>query len=502
VKHENINVYFSDIFKVSEESIEDYGALNISLINDMPMFIDPFLLFNSEKPEYQLLHNKIIRYVCFLRDEAVKPEYDIDAKLKSLYAFSEIKQNWLGFSLSGNKGRALGITFAKDLYKNLSTIFKDFDASEITKSPHLEKLCLISKDVGKDKISDFTVNLIKHYLLEYTERFAQKYISDDMCSNFSINRTEFNYKTISWLTKSYYLPCFNGDYVILTPKDMLTKDDTFINQTDMLDSLHGIASSIDNDSLRYKINNYFLSILEQKKDKRELTKEEKREASASMIRENPEIIDYYIKSKEERGKEATRLSEIAVQETEDIFINSTQQLINILSNNTDFYTKPTRNTYEEAIEGLKFLKHVIEDCDGYRLFYHKDQPINRENIGQIMFRLIWHGAKYSIDSEVNNGRGPADYIISFGADDKTIVEFKLASNTKLKHNLAKQVEIYKKANNTDKSVKAIIYFTEAQHKKTMDIINELNLTGKEDIILIDARRDNKLSASNLRIGGE
>ncbi|HCG9204653.1 TPA: hypothetical protein NJ621_004647 [Vibrio parahaemolyticus] len=55
-----MKIYFSDFFDVSEESIESYGAFNPSLINDMPLFIDPFLLFNSEKKQYQDLHSDMI----------------------------------------------------------------------------------------------------------------------------------------------------------------------------------------------------------------------------------------------------------------------------------------------------------------------------------------------------------------------------------------------------------------------------------------------------------
>ena len=42
-----LNIYFSDFFNVDEDIIESYGAVNISLINDMPLFVDPFLLFNT-----------------------------------------------------------------------------------------------------------------------------------------------------------------------------------------------------------------------------------------------------------------------------------------------------------------------------------------------------------------------------------------------------------------------------------------------------------------------
>jgi len=53
-----INLYFSDVFGVTEKTLDQYGAF-ISLITDLPLFIDPFLLFYSDKPEYQKLHNDI-----------------------------------------------------------------------------------------------------------------------------------------------------------------------------------------------------------------------------------------------------------------------------------------------------------------------------------------------------------------------------------------------------------------------------------------------------------
>ena len=55
-------IYFSDFFGVSRETMRAYGAFDVSLINDLPMFIDPFLLFNSDNPEYQKLHDEMIKY--------------------------------------------------------------------------------------------------------------------------------------------------------------------------------------------------------------------------------------------------------------------------------------------------------------------------------------------------------------------------------------------------------------------------------------------------------
>lgn len=155
-----MKIYFSDFFNVTPESVEDYGAFNLSLINDLPLFIDPFLLFNSKNTDYQTLHEEIINYVGFLRDMSEAGSID-KGLIKSWFLFPEVKQNWFGYSKVGNKGSGLGADFAKALNQNLHTVFNNFGKEEVTTSSHLEKLCLIKNSVGRDNISDLTTNLIK-----------------------------------------------------------------------------------------------------------------------------------------------------------------------------------------------------------------------------------------------------------------------------------------------------------------------------------------------------
>ena len=148
-----MRIYFSDFFNCSPDDIEEYGALDVSLIADLPLFVDPFLLFNSAKPKYQKLHEQMIEYIRFLRTKAdsgvLAPEL-----IRSWYIFSEVKQNWLGYTIAGNSGRGLGPKFARALHNNLHTVFKDFGNERITKGRHIEKLCLISSGIGRDNISD------------------------------------------------------------------------------------------------------------------------------------------------------------------------------------------------------------------------------------------------------------------------------------------------------------------------------------------------------------
>src|ERR1700682_5355520 len=102
-----MNVTFSDFFQVPAATVEQYGAFDISLLSDLPLFVDPFLLFNSKKPEYQSLHKEMIEYLRFLREKSEDQQLD-EGLIKAWYRFPEVGQNWLGFSVAGNRGRGLG----------------------------------------------------------------------------------------------------------------------------------------------------------------------------------------------------------------------------------------------------------------------------------------------------------------------------------------------------------------------------------------------------------
>ena len=197
--------FFDDNFEIDAAALERHGAFNVSLVNDLPLFIDPFLLFNSEKDEYRALHDQIIRYLVFLRDRAAAGPVN-DGLLRAWYCFPEVKQNWLGFSLAGNGGTGLGIDFAHALHANLHKIFADFGKEKVTQGSHLEKVCLIQSGVGRDNISDFTTNLIKHFLCTYTEAFALEHLTDGQRRSVWVEKAEFNYEMESWIRRQYTLP--------------------------------------------------------------------------------------------------------------------------------------------------------------------------------------------------------------------------------------------------------------------------------------------------------
>lgn len=486
-----MNIYFSDYFSVSKETLDEYGAFNISLINDLPVFIDPFLLFNSHKDEYKTLHDKIIQYISFLRDVSDNGKIS-EGLLKHWFLFPEVKQNWLGYSKFGNSGSGLGQKFAAALNENLSSIFQNFGNEQITKGSHLEKLCLIKDGVGKDSISDFTTNLVKGFLCEYTQEFARKYIHRSKLKEVNVSHSEFSYKTRTWLYNRYTLPYIDGDYVILTPKDILTKDEAWINKYDIIGDFDEIVSAIPNIELRGQINDYLLRQIPEKANQREVN-----QAISRTLLKFPTLIDHYIRFKEDHGDQAVALSEEKISETEAVFIRQVTNLVEVLRAQNLFYSQ-RGDSFEEAYLRVEYLKQVIENNDGYRLFYVKGEPVKRESDLQLIFRLTWYASEHDVNAEVNNGRGPVDYKISRGSKDKTLVEFKLASNSKLRQNLENQVEVYETANQTNQSIKVILFFTDAELEKTVKVMRELKLNEGKSLVLIDARATNKPSGSNAK----
>src|SRR5438094_9829798 len=121
------------------------------------------------------------------------------------------------------------------------------------------------------------------------------------------------------------------------------------------------------------------------------------------------------------------------------------------------------------------MKDHVENKGAHRIFYLRGKPLEREEDLQILYKLTWYASPLSVSREVNDGRGPADYLLSYGAKDKTIVEFKLAKNTQLKRNLERQVEIYQKASDAKRAIKVILYFSRSERVRVESILKSLKL---------------------------
>lgn len=488
-----ISLFFSDVFDIGPEIIDDYGAFDICLRSDVPLFIDPFLMFGSEREEYQRLHDGMVDYLQFLRKCSAEEQLSV-GRLEEWFYFKETKQNWLGFTLMSNRGRGLARKFADVLIAN----FDEIEPGGQT-AAHLERIRLIDSGLGRDGVSDFTTQLIKHYLLQYTQDFAERYLAADLCDHFNVARVQFNYSRRIWEARSFYLPRFENDYVLLTPVEILTKDETWINSDDLHRQALRVVDSCTNAQLRARVDDFIQSRLAKPpRDDGSVppppSQREREQAAKDAVTRFPELFDVYIAMKEGDRGEAAIQSLSKVEDIRELFREVSRAISNLYSS-TDVFNGAPSTSLEEARARCTAFKQYIENNDGYRMLNRSEGSVADEHEAQLAFGLIWYGSLFDVNREVNNGRGPVDFKVSFGNADKSLVELKLGSNRSLKKNLQHQVAIYEAANRTPNSIKMIVVFTDRDMVRVEGILDELGLSGSENVILVDARRDNKPSAS-------
>jgi hypothetical protein len=489
--------FFSDFFDIPEKTIESYGAYNVSLISDLPLFIDPFLIFNSEKPKYLKLHEEIIKYLNFLRNKSLAGKLD-DGLIAGWFTFPEVKQNWFGYSKTGNRGSGLGSKFATSLNQNFK-ILTGFGQETISHS-HLEKLTLINDGVGRDNISDFTTNLIKEFLCLYTQNFTRKYLPEELRQTHVIDKVKFNYLTESWIHQSFELPNYDSsipdNYVILTPVDILSKDDTWISRPDLLKRFQVIANSIPNFTLRSELNNYFNKRLREiapptiqgrsksgrKQKLKKPTQKQKAQAASDTIREHPIILDYFVKERETRGKEAETISSLKVVESKLLYLKQFAKLGALLLDSTSFYSIDDVS-YKGSLERLNILKDAVETKGGNEIFHYNGRPIEDEDNLSILFRLTWKAQRSA------NSGSPAEVITTWKPSRKSIkIVLKLCSNPQLKAALEKLRGVYDEQSSEQKYILALVYYSNEMLNSAEKLLKQMGMENHKNVVLINAAK--------------
>ena len=220
----------------------------------------------------------------------------------------------------------------------------------------------------------------------------------------------------------------------------------------------------------------------------DFSKKSKKVALLKTVTEYPDVLDYYIKSRE-LNSEIALTSHVASPEAVNFF-NDTERIQKEFS----AQSFGGLNSVDDCVKRISFFKKVIESNS-------KDLQINgvrlQEKQLQLMFKMVTYGSLFNYDSEVNNGRGPIDFIVSMGSGDKAGLELKLASNTKLKHNLKNQGDVYKTDSDLSLVIKVIFFFSDKELEKTNSVLKELGKqVDSREIFLIDCRK--KESASNVK----
>ena len=191
---------------------------------DIPLYVDPFLLWKSPSQQDNALHTTItnsFNYLNFL----IKKQRE-DEAIKLLIDISECSEVGLGVSKT-RKGTKIGKKVAEDILR----LFKDIPEYSQFGFTHFESIQLYISGISKDRISDITCNYLKSFLIDYTiEQCELNKIPTEGIILDSI----YNYKTnVLDMNQKVYLPVnpSTKEPLIFTPKRWL-RFNTWINYED------------------------------------------------------------------------------------------------------------------------------------------------------------------------------------------------------------------------------------------------------------------------------
>jgi hypothetical protein len=195
------------------------------LDEDIPLYLDPFLLWKSPSQMDNSLHATITNSFNFLGKLYLKNE---DKATEILIELSECDEVGLGNSKT-KQGKRIGNKFA-DL---ILSSFKNIPQIQEHGFTHFEVLQLLIEDFSKDRVSDISCNLIKSFLIDYTIQQSEKYSIPRDSADIHYFDTN-NYKIVSE-TVSLPINPVTKVPILLTPRRWLrfvpwiSFDDYFIN---------------------------------------------------------------------------------------------------------------------------------------------------------------------------------------------------------------------------------------------------------------------------------
>ncbi|MDR2581234.1 MAG: hypothetical protein LBC85_09615 [Fibromonadaceae bacterium] len=146
---------------------EDVDFVIPYLDEDIPFYIDPFLLWKSPSMQDNALHLSLIESINYLASQYQKNNSEC---IKTMVNCSECNEVGLGMSKT-KKGKRFSEKTANEIlsvYKNIPQINKNGLI-------HLEVLQLLVDNIAEDRTSDITASIIKSFLIDFTIDSCDKY---------------------------------------------------------------------------------------------------------------------------------------------------------------------------------------------------------------------------------------------------------------------------------------------------------------------------------------
>jgi hypothetical protein len=255
---------------------------------DIPIGIDPFLLFKSRDIVLSELHSLILK--AFNKGiELVRTDHQLAAQ--KLFDFPEVAEIGLGYAKNGKRGSGVGTFLSQLIIETLS----DSPALQERGVKHIEEMQLVSVGIGPDRISDIAANLLKKYLIDYTQKQCNLW-NIPLVSGVPLSHV-FDFDTFDWYDDYFDLPIspFDNAPILLVPR-RIVRVLPWINYDDFFRMEFSTY-------LRAKRVKGRLSGKESTTTTTPIKKADKAQI-VSLTRTEIDRLDRYILAKEETSKEA------------------------------------------------------------------------------------------------------------------------------------------------------------------------------------------------------
>jgi len=199
---------FSEHFQIDKTQAE-LDFVNVPVNGDIPLFVDPFAISRREDRWSQNCFRTIVsffdRAIAAIRAEDWETARDLFGHL------NEPNETRFGFCKERPRGAGIGPNQAGKLLYALS----QSSAVRTGFLRSLEEAELMVRDIGRDKISDLTTNVIRRHLADYTK---------DQCDLHEIATQAvplgpyYSVERGHWVSDYFDLPVANGQPIVLVPK--------------------------------------------------------------------------------------------------------------------------------------------------------------------------------------------------------------------------------------------------------------------------------------------
>lgn len=181
------------------------------LDEDIPLYLDPFMLWRSPSQQDQSLHTSLVNafnHLGLLASQGREAE-----AIETLIIASECDEVGLGTSLT-RKGKRIGTDKAKEIID----LFKSIPHYQQNGFRHFEEIQFFVEGVSKDRISDISCNFLKSFLIDFTIDQCEKLgVPTQPCAVDHV----YDYRTNKFVREERVaLPVNpeNGSPIILVPK--------------------------------------------------------------------------------------------------------------------------------------------------------------------------------------------------------------------------------------------------------------------------------------------